>query len=139
MITDIFVLPRLSSSDPASRSLDVKLAPLTGQAERPFGAGSSDDVSELRGRAVGHGKSGEHHAPEQTVRLLAVLVFVPRVGETHADPAIRWFAGPYASADGSHADAFRTFATRVEKLIQKEVDAYITEVATEKHGSSGSG
>jgi Protein of unknown function (DUF4231) len=49
------------------------------------------------------------------------------------------FAGPYASADGSHADAFRTFATRVEELIQKEVNAYITEVATEKHGSSGSG
>ena len=49
------------------------------------------------------------------------------------------FAGPYASANGSHADAFRTFATRVEDVIQKEVDAYITEVATEKHGSSGSG
>jgi hypothetical protein len=27
----------------------------------------------------------------------------------------------------------------VEELIQKDVDAYITEVATEKHGSSGSG
>jgi hypothetical protein len=26
-------------------------------------------------------------------------------------------AGPYASADRSHADAFRTFATRVEELI----------------------
>lgn len=51
-------------------------------------------------------------------------------------PSIR---RPYASADGSHADAFRTFATRVEKLIQKEVDAHITEVATEKHRSSGSG
>jgi Protein of unknown function (DUF4231) len=48
-------------------------------------------------------------------------------------------AGPYASADRSHADAFRTFATHVEEVIQKEVDAYITEVATEKHGSSGTG
>jgi hypothetical protein len=46
-------------------------------------------------------------------------------------------AGPYA-ADASHADAFRTFASRVEDLIQKDVDVYITEVATEKERTSGS-
>ena len=45
-------------------------------------------------------------------------------------------AGPYA-ANGSHGDAFPTFAARVEALIQKELDAYITEVATEKQRSSG--
>ena len=45
-------------------------------------------------------------------------------------------AGPYA-ADGSHADAFRTFASRVEDLIQKDVDVYITEVAAEKQRTSG--
>jgi phosphate/sulfate permease len=44
-------------------------------------------------------------------------------------------AGPYA-ADASHADAFRTFASRVEDLIQKDVDVYITEVAAEKQRTS---
>ena len=47
-------------------------------------------------------------------------------------------AGPYTSTDGNQADAFGTFATRVEDLIQKEVDAYITNVATEKQSASGS-
>ena len=47
-------------------------------------------------------------------------------------------AGPYAPVDGQPVDAFGTFATRVEDLIQKEVDAYITDVATEKQGASPS-
>jgi hypothetical protein len=41
-------------------------------------------------------------------------------------------AGPYASSDGSHGDTYRTFASRVEDLIQKNVTVYITEVTTEK-------
>jgi hypothetical protein len=44
-------------------------------------------------------------------------------------------AGPYATATGSHADVYPTFANRVEELIQKDVDVYITEVAAEKKGS----
>jgi Protein of unknown function (DUF4231) len=44
-------------------------------------------------------------------------------------------AGPYASANGSHAGAYPAFAGRVEELIQKDVDVYITEVAAEKKGS----
>jgi Protein of unknown function (DUF4231) len=47
-------------------------------------------------------------------------------------------AGPYASADGGHAQAFGTFASRVEDLIQREVDAYITEVAAQKQSTTGS-
>jgi hypothetical protein len=47
-------------------------------------------------------------------------------------------AGPYAAVGGSHADAYRTFASRVEELVQKDVTAYITEVATEKQRSAGS-
>jgi hypothetical protein len=46
-------------------------------------------------------------------------------------------AGPYASVDGSHDDAYRTFAGRIEDLIQKNVTVYITEVTAEKKGSSG--
>jgi Protein of unknown function (DUF4231) len=45
-------------------------------------------------------------------------------------------AGPYATS-ADHADAFATFAARIEELLQKEVDAYITEVATEKQRTSG--
>jgi hypothetical protein len=48
-------------------------------------------------------------------------------------------AGPYASAGASHDDAYRTFASRIEDLIQKNVTVYITEVTAEKKGSSGSG
>ena len=44
-------------------------------------------------------------------------------------------AGPYATATGSHADVYPTFANRVEELIQKDVDVYITEVTAEKKGS----
>ncbi len=47
-------------------------------------------------------------------------------------------AGPYAAVDRSRDDAYRTFASRVEELIQKDVTTYITEVATEKQRSSGS-
>jgi hypothetical protein len=47
-------------------------------------------------------------------------------------------AGPYATIDGSHADAYRTFASRVEELIQKDVTVYISEVATEKQRPAGS-
>lgn len=47
-------------------------------------------------------------------------------------------AGPYASADESHNDMYRTFVGRVEELIQKDVDTYITEVATEKQRPAGS-
>jgi hypothetical protein len=47
-------------------------------------------------------------------------------------------AGPYAAVDGQHVDAFGTFAIRVEDIIQKEVESYITDVATEKQGVSGS-
>jgi hypothetical protein len=32
---------------------------------------------------------------------------------------------------------YRTFVSRVEELIQKDVDAYITEVATEKQRPAG--
>jgi hypothetical protein len=46
-------------------------------------------------------------------------------------------AGPYASASGSHAGAYPVFAGRVEELIQKDVDVYIAEVATERKTSSG--
>jgi hypothetical protein len=46
-------------------------------------------------------------------------------------------AGPYADAGGSHVDTYRAFASRVEELIQKDVDVYITEVATEKQRTSG--
>ena len=45
-------------------------------------------------------------------------------------------AGPFAGNAG-HADAFATFAARVEDLLQKEVDDYITEVATERQRTSG--
>jgi len=48
-------------------------------------------------------------------------------------------AGPYADAGGTHADTYRAFASRVEDLIQKEVDVYITEVAAEKQRPTGSG
>ena len=47
-------------------------------------------------------------------------------------------AGPYADVGGTHADTYRAFASRVEVLIQKDVDVYITEVATEKQRTSGS-
>lgn len=47
-------------------------------------------------------------------------------------------AGPYASADGSHTDMYRTFVSRVEEVIQKDVDTYITEVAAEKQRPAGS-
>lgn len=46
-------------------------------------------------------------------------------------------AGPYASP--SHAEAYATFVSRVEELIQKDVDVYITEVAAEKQRSAGAG
>jgi hypothetical protein len=46
-------------------------------------------------------------------------------------------AGPYASADGSHNDMYRTFVSRVEEQIQKDVDSYIVEVATEKQRPTG--
>lgn len=46
-------------------------------------------------------------------------------------------AGPYAADGGSHNDEYRTFVNRVEELIQKNVDAYITEVATEKQRAGG--
>lgn len=46
-------------------------------------------------------------------------------------------AGPYAAGGGSHNDMYRTFVNRVEELIQKNVDAYITEVATEKQRPAG--
>ena len=46
-------------------------------------------------------------------------------------------AGPYATATGSHAEVYPTFANRVEELIQKDVDVYITEVTAEKKGSQG--
>lgn len=45
--------------------------------------------------------------------------------------------GPYAAVDGSHKDAYRTFVSRVEELVQKDVEAYITEVATEKQRPAG--
>jgi hypothetical protein len=44
--------------------------------------------------------------------------------------------GPYASTNGSHAGAYAVFAGRVEELIQKDVEVYIAEVATEKHQSA---
>ena len=47
-------------------------------------------------------------------------------------------AGPYASTEENQIDAFGVFVTRVEGLLQKEVEAYITDVATEKQGGSGS-
>lgn len=49
-------------------------------------------------------------------------------------------AGPYEAeaADGSHAKLYRLFAARVEEMIQKDVDTYIAEVATEKQRDSGS-
>ena len=46
-------------------------------------------------------------------------------------------AGPYAGVDGSHKDAYPAFVSRVEELIQKDVDLYITEVATEKQRPTG--
>lgn len=46
-------------------------------------------------------------------------------------------AGPYAATGASHNDMYRTFVSRVEELIQKDVDAYITEVATEKQRPAG--
>jgi Protein of unknown function (DUF4231) len=46
-------------------------------------------------------------------------------------------AGPYASANGSHAGVYPAFANRVEELIQKDVDVYITQVTAEKKGSQG--
>ncbi len=46
-------------------------------------------------------------------------------------------AGPYASANGSHTDVYPKFANRVEELIQKDVDVYISEVTAEKKGSQG--
>jgi hypothetical protein len=46
-------------------------------------------------------------------------------------------AGPYAVVDGSHKDAYPTFVSRVEELIQKDVDVYMTEVATEKQRPAG--
>jgi Protein of unknown function (DUF4231) len=46
-------------------------------------------------------------------------------------------AGPYAAVDGSHKDAYRTFVSRVEELIQKDVEVYVTEVATEKQRPAG--
>jgi Protein of unknown function (DUF4231) len=46
-------------------------------------------------------------------------------------------AGPYAAPGGSHNDMYRTFVSRVEELVQKDVDAYITEVATEKQRPAG--
>jgi hypothetical protein len=46
-------------------------------------------------------------------------------------------AGPYAAADGSYSDAYPTFVSRVEELIQKDVDLYMTEVATEKQRPAG--
>jgi Protein of unknown function (DUF4231) len=46
-------------------------------------------------------------------------------------------AGPYAVVDGSHNDAYRTFVSRVEELIQKDVDVYVKEVATEKQRPAG--
>lgn len=48
-------------------------------------------------------------------------------------------AGLYAAVDGSRADSYRTFASRVEELIQKDVTGYITEVATEKQRPPVSG
>jgi hypothetical protein len=45
-------------------------------------------------------------------------------------------AGPYA-ASTDHNAAFPTFAAHVEDLLQKEVDAYITEVTAEKRAASG--
>jgi Protein of unknown function (DUF4231) len=47
-------------------------------------------------------------------------------------------AGPYESTEEKQIDAFGLFVTRVEELLQKEVEAYITDVATEKQGASGS-
>jgi hypothetical protein len=46
-------------------------------------------------------------------------------------------AGPYAEVNGSPADAYRTFVSRVEEMLQKDVDAYIVEVATEKQRPVG--
>jgi len=46
-------------------------------------------------------------------------------------------AGPYASADESHNEMYRTFVSRVEELIHKDVDTYIEEVATEKQRPTG--
>jgi hypothetical protein len=46
-------------------------------------------------------------------------------------------AGPYASVNGSHGDAYVTFVSRVEDLLQKEVAAYIANVATEKQQRVG--
>lgn len=46
-------------------------------------------------------------------------------------------AGPYASANGSHAGVYPAFANRVEELIQKDVDVYITQVTAERKGSQG--
>lgn len=46
-------------------------------------------------------------------------------------------AGPYAAVNGSHGDAYRTFVSRVEDLLQKDAHAYITEVATEKQKPVG--
>jgi Protein of unknown function (DUF4231) len=46
-------------------------------------------------------------------------------------------AGPYAAVDSSYRDAYHIFVSRVEELIQKDVDVYITEVATEKQRPAG--
>ena len=45
-------------------------------------------------------------------------------------------AGPYQAVDGSHAGLYRLFASRVEDIIQTDVETYITEVATEKQRTS---
>jgi hypothetical protein len=48
-------------------------------------------------------------------------------------------AGPYANANSSHVEAYPTFVSHVEELIQKDVDVYITEVATDKQRPTGAG
>jgi hypothetical protein len=40
--------------------------------------------------------------------------------------------GPYRADGATHESAFTAFATRVEKLLQGDVDVYLTEVAVEK-------
>jgi hypothetical protein len=41
-------------------------------------------------------------------------------------------SGPYTAVGATHESAFTAFATRIEELLQGDVDVYLTEVAVEK-------
>ena len=47
-------------------------------------------------------------------------------------------SGPYRDRE-THAEAFRDFAARVEDIIQRDVDVYVTEVVREKKEKGGRG